>query len=84
MTREEAIMRLEDLQPEFEYFPEDKEALTMAIEALNEPEERKAEWIVTGPFFDFFRCSCCGYKTPWTRNIFNFCPHCGAKMEEEK
>ncbi len=46
MTIEEAICCLEDLKDEFEYFPDDKEALIMAIEALkklNEWEEYKAE-----------------------------------------
>lgn len=38
MTREEAISHLEDIKDEYEYFPDDKEALIMAIEALKQPE----------------------------------------------
>ena len=38
MKREEAISHLEDIKNEYEYFPDDKEALIMAIEALKQPE----------------------------------------------
>lgn len=47
-----------------------------------QPEQKKGKWIVTGTFFDFLKCSCCGYKTPWNQDVFSFCPHCGAEMGE--
>lgn len=56
-------------------------AVRMALEVLKQPEQKKGRWIVTGMFDDFLKCSCCGYKKPWNQDIFNFCPHCGAKME---
>lgn len=48
-----------------------------------QPTQKKGRWIVTGTFFDFLKCSCCGYKKPWNQDIFNFCPNCGAEMEGE-
>ena len=30
-------------------------------------------------------CSECGYTTnPWLAHVYNFCPNCGASMEEEQ
>lgn len=43
MTRKEAIKYLKDAKDTFEYFPEHKEALNMAIEALKELEQKKGK-----------------------------------------
>ncbi len=43
MTREEAICYLEDLKDEYDDFPDDKEALIMAIEALKESDNMTYE-----------------------------------------
>lgn len=47
------------------------------------PEQKKGKWLVTGTFDGFLKCSCCKYMKPWNEDIFNFCPHCGAKMDKE-
>lgn len=31
----------------------------------------------------FIQCSKCGYKRKWHGEIFNFCPNCGAEMEDD-
>lgn len=41
-----------------------------------------AEWIVCGSLADTLRCSSCGYRRPRNDEVFDYCPHCGAKMEE--
>lgn len=41
--------------------------------------QRKGKWIyLTG--LDCFECSVCG--SAMVRNIFNYCPWCGARMEK--
>ena len=58
----------------------------MAIEALKQPEQKKGKWISPSqnPEFankDFFNdCSVCGFTT---MDKTDFCPHCGAEMEEQ-
>ena len=86
MTREEAIKIMTwrlSLLRDYCAGSREVEAVEMAIEALKQPEQKQGKWIVTGTFFDFLKCSCCGYKKPWNQDIFNFCPNCGARMEEE-
>ena len=41
-------------------------------------EPRKGKWIYHEPL-DVFECSVCGRQM--VRNIFNYCPWCGAQME---
>lgn len=41
------------------------------------------EWIRDDQF-GAYRCSLCGTTFYRPKEIFNFCPNCGAKMEEEK
>ena len=77
MTREEAIKVLNS-SLELSYFDITKEALTMAIEALEQPEQKKGKWIDLGGVYECSVCherSCCAG---------NYCPNCGAKMEEEE
>ena len=89
MTREEAIKVLNSsLEPS--YFDITKEALTMAIEALEQPEQKKGEWILCeNPIYSSFRisgadpylCTVCYMKND---RQTKYCPNCGAKMEEEE
>ena len=62
-------------------------AVRMAIEALKQPEPKKGEWIVKieGPNLDRVEvlCSICGYNTSFYQ-FFDYCPKCGAQMEEKK
>lgn len=44
---------------------------------------RHGTWIVSGMFDDFLKCSICGFETTMF-NAFNYCPMCGAKMDEKE
>lgn len=44
-------------------------------------EPKKGRWIYHEPL-DVFECSVCGRQM--VRNIFNYCPWCGAKMERSE
>ena len=88
MTKEEAI---EQLKWYFEYDDGTasesvtKEAYKLAIEALKQPK-KTGKWLGASDGYDWYgKCSCCraeininSWYTP-----FNYCPKCGAKMEEE-
>lgn len=49
---------------------------------------KHGRWINKG--FEPIRCSVCGITVdaingiPWAIKSFNYCPHCGAKMDEGK
>ena len=81
MTREEAIQHIRDvicenntIKPNMTVFELEKEALYMAIEALQ--ERKTGKWINCGWSI---RCSLCNYDMPWA--VRNYCPNCGARME---
>lgn len=99
MTREEAIKILRIKQECYDYeglsceinLNEYKdgcdvcaEAVEMAIEALQEPERKKGQWIKETKFSQSV-CSNC-YKTPKTilEELPDYCPNCGADMRGEK
>ena len=44
-------------------------------------QPKKGKWIYHEPL-DVFECSVCGRQM--VRNIFNYCPWCGAKMERSE
>lgn len=85
MTREEAIERLVDLRVQFQVSMFTREAIDMAIEALQAEPVRHGEWedeimdmFNNGEQFgSCFRCSECGYDT---LSKYNYCPNCGADM----
>ena len=77
MTREEAIRRLKANRDSM-YFPETKEALDMAIEAL-EADRPRGEWIKATEAT--WKCSLCD-GIMYVES--NYCPFCGAKMEGER
>ena len=84
MTREEAIERLTFLQDNacnYYFSDEDKDALTMAIEALKQPERKKGRgrWMMNSGLGTM--CSNCYYKLE-TTGLMLKCPCCGAQMEE--
>lgn len=83
MTREEAIKVLNS-SLELSYFDITKEALTMAIEVLEQPEQKKGKWITKKvAMSDSVECSCCRlHYDSWARG-FRYCPNCGAEMEVE-
>ena len=88
MTREEAI---EHGKEQLEIFGgEHREFIELAIKAL-EQEPKTGHWIEKDGFDGdvYYDCSECGESfclidgTP-TDNLYNYCPNCGAKMEESE
>lgn len=65
------------------YTDEARQALYMAIKALEESKRKKGKWI------DNTYCSECGFVNEVESgfigpvNSFNFCPNCGADMRGE-
>ena len=67
-----------------------------AIEALPsaQPERKKGKWIYGEDEYgiDGYHCDKCGFFVPWDYahkfinyiEDYNFCPNCGAKMDEEE
>lgn len=83
MTREEAIEKLTFLRDNacnYYFSDEDEDALTMAIEALKHPEPKKGKWIDAREYCSEFMCSNCHRLN--RNNTYNFCPDCGARMED--
>lgn len=97
MTREEAIEYLEIERTDYDIavYRESpiREALNMAIEALKEPERKKGKWEVVSDGYGNGEataciCECSECKdTIWVYKKadrkWNFCPNCGAEMEEK-
>lgn len=88
MTREEAINVLNS-SLELSYFDITKEALTIAIKALEQPEQKKGQWIdiVVANYKWMIRCNKCGHLRNMisTNGIYpKFCENCGADMRGEK
>ena len=54
-----------------------------AAEAWNRRAERHGYWKQATPFVDTIECSKCGYQWPEPEFASNYCPNCGAKMDEE-
>ena len=91
MTREEAIA---DIKHAVNWAKENDEkwcdnveigSLELAIEALKQPEQKKGKWKgkpIAG--YATVRCSVCNDVFLENAGRWNFCPNCGAKMEEEK
>lgn len=80
MTREEAITVLNMVEAHGSLVIKAKE---MAIEALKQPERKKGYWIgrlIAG--YATVRCSVCTELFFENQGRWNFCPNCGAEMEE--
>ena len=82
MTREEAIMQIENRWSIMDYGESEAlgEALDMAIEALEqEPKREKWEHYLKEGLK--WKCSGCGsrYTVPWS-----YCPNCGARMGSDE
>lgn len=60
-----------------------KNELNKVYDKLNDLPyaQRKGKWIYLDGL-DAFECSVCGRQM--VRNIFDYCPWCGAKMREEE
>lgn len=87
MTRQEAIAVLES-DAEYMYSqdsPYNREAYQMAINALQAVPVKHGKWIgkpVAG--YSTVRCSVCKEAYPENMGRWNYCPNCGAKMDEVK
>ncbi|MCI9640441.1 hypothetical protein ACDL92_11890 [Ihubacter sp. mB4P-1] len=87
MTKQEAIDILGDMKTEglmigdqcVDVSPEEETAINLAIIALQEPEQAYGEWLEMSDLIYKYTCSICMHLVV-TR--YNYCPHCGAKMEE--
>lgn len=83
MTREEAIKMLVNATYSDEW--QGNEDLTtanhMAIEALKQPEQKKAKWMMNSGLGTL--CSNCYYKLE-TTGLLSRCPNCGAEMMEKE
>lgn len=86
MTRQEAINRLEGGAPFSELYDEEWEnALVMAIEALKAEPIKHGRWLPSGKGDCTYICSECGFvRDAYVLEEKAFCPHCGAKMDEQQ
>ena len=48
--------------------------------AADVEEVQHGKWVELPPFKGIYTCSLCGR---WGEYHWNYCPHCGAKMDEE-
>ena len=87
MTREEIISELKQFSgtTRLRLSANFWEALNVAIKAL-EQEPKTGHWIMTSDYLttaygsvDYVKCSCCGKDS---LEEGDFCPNCGAKMDE--
>ena len=81
VTRKEAIKIMEHLKSIVS--SEDyKEAFSMAIEALQEPEQKKGQWEeIRNAYGEIEGWTCtCGREV---KCKYNYCPNCGADMRGE-
>lgn len=89
----DALVNLPSAQPEIteaqvKEYCEKRWLVVLTFDAFQrlksaQPGRNKGKWKVCGTFGDFLKCSCCGYKKPWNEDVFNFCPNCGAEMEDK-
>lgn len=80
MTRQEAREHIKGRMELYIHSTLDNFALHKALEALEQPERKNARWVSYLKEGLKWKCSECGsrFTTP-----FHYCPHCGAKMEEQ-
>ncbi len=88
MNKEEAIKYFKEMKDECNdtihkvRYVTQEEALEMAIKALSQ-EPKTGHWFAWKPEDDVWRTTCseCGEET---RTLWDYCPHCGAKMVEPR
>ena len=86
MTNEEAIEILGGIQACYNIFDEYDEpkyaALSKAIFALKAEQIKRGQW-EPSDYDRYYQCSECGSYT-YEENLWDYCPSCGAKMDEVK
>lgn len=82
MTNKEAIFYLKQVREDYEgkEFVEGKEALEIAIKALEERPQGEWKFIQGATTQGSLKCPFCDYRDYHKTNS-NFCPNCGAKMK---
>lgn len=86
MIKEEAIEILSDMRAEYNIFSDDEEeatryhALSWAIQALNE-QQRTGRWTIEDCHAATYKY-CCSNCKAHHRALYDFCPSCGARMED--
>ena len=85
ITREEAIIELEDLKDycNATFMRRTRDAYVNAInKGIDALENQKiGHWEDAGWRGD--KCSVCGKDIPYREHKFNYCPNCGVKMKQE-
>ena len=86
MIKEDAIEILSDMRAEYNIFSDDEEeatryhALSWAIQALNE-QQRTGRWTIEDCHAATYKY-CCSNCKAHHRALYDFCPSCGARMED--
>lgn len=83
------ISRLSELRSQYNCFDESERdayhTLSEAIKALQ--EQKTGKWVTTSNNTQWYACSECAGAPLWDEYdqevLSDYCPHCGAKMEEE-
>ena len=91
MDKKEAVEVLKRNNPVNDLHPEGKklvEAVYLAIEALQEPERKKGQWIILSSNEDSAVCKCsvCGEDFVFYNGEFfpNYCGDCGSDMRGQE
>ena len=65
----------------YDYIETETERLLSEIRELPAAEPRRGEWLDA---CGYMKCSCCGFECgdPYYLDEANYCPDCGARMEE--
>ena len=80
MTRDEAVEKLKVFAPMV--VDDTREALDMAIEALQAEPVKHGEWKCMADC-GVTECDQCGWSIEEYFGDYNFCPNCGAKMDKD-
>ena len=82
MSREKQIEEMARVIDEVQYLGGLEQKVAQLLFERGYRKQSEGEWIVSGMFDDFFKCSSCGDIHPWQTAIeYKFCPNCGAKMK---
>lgn len=87
MTRSEAIEHLKNIviySFQDGYTDEARQALDMAIKALEEPEQKKGKWITYHYLSENWSECECDQCHKYVRVAYDFCPNCGANMRGDE
>lgn len=86
MTRFEAIEHLKNIaiySVQDGYTDGARQALDMAIKALEEPERKKGEWITYRYLRENWSECECDQCHKYVKVAYDYCPNCGADMRGE-